>query len=201
MYDEDLIQVDVSGVSLTSTLQDGGYAVILKEMNGERRLPIIVGQNEAQSIAYQLEEISTPRPMTHDLIKIIIEKFGYEVDKVIIDELKDSTFYSKISFNDSQVERIDARPSDAIAIALRFSAPIYVTEDIMNEVGFVPTETKITGKDTDVEELQSDKDDKTPNMKLKRLQSELDEAIQSEDYEKAAMLRDEINKIDPQFLN
>ena len=201
MYDEDLIQVDVSGVSLTSTLQDGGYAVILKEMNGERRLPIIVGQHEAQSIAYQLEEISTPRPMTHDLIKIIIEKFGYEVDKVIIDELKDSTFYSKISFNDSQVERIDARPSDAIAIALRFSAPIYVTEDIMNEVGFVPTETKITGKDTDVEELQSDKDDKTPNMKLKRLQSELDEAIQSEDYEKAAMLRDEINKIDPQFLN
>ncbi|KAA0211812.1 hypothetical protein FBQ84_00470 [Ignavibacteria bacterium CHB1] len=201
MYDEDLIQVDVSGVSLTSTLQDGGYAVILKEMNGERRLPIIVGQNEAQSIAYQLEEISTPRPMTHDLIKIIIEKFGYEVDKVIIDELKDSTFYSKISFNDSQAERIDARPSDAIAIALRFSAPIYVTEDIMNEVGFVPTETKITGKDTDVEELQSDKDDKTPNMKLKRLQSELDEAIQSEDYEKAAMLRDEINKIDPQFLN
>lgn len=199
MYDEDLIQVDVSGVSLTSTLQDGGYAVILKEMNGERRLPIIVGQNEAQSIAYQLEEISTPRPMTHDLIKIIIEKFGYEVDKVIIDELKDSTFYSKISFNDSQAERIDARPSDAIAIALRFSAPIYVTEDIMNEVGFVPTETKITGKDTDVEELQSDKDDKTPNMKLKRLQSELDEAIQSEDYEKAAMLRDEINKIDPNF--
>jgi len=170
-------------------------------MNGERRLPIIVGQNEAQSIAYQLEEISTPRPMTHDLIKIIIEKFGYEVDKVIIDELKDSTFYSKISFNDSQAERIDARPSDAMAIALRFSAPIYVTEDIMNEVGFVPTETKITGKDTDVEELQSDKDDKTPNMKLKRLQSELDEAIQSEDYEKAAMLRDEINKIDPQFLN
>lgn len=201
MYNTDLIQVDVSGVSLSSAIQGGGYAVILKEVEGDRRLPIIVGHSEAQAIAFELEGVKAPRPLTHDLLKNIILNFGYDLNKVVIDELKDSTFYAKISLTDSATENIDARPSDAIALALKFRAPIYVTDNIMQEVGFIPTsENSITEADENIEQVKESEESPT-NFKIKKLKSELDEAVQNEDYEKAAFLRDEINKIDPSILN
>ena len=135
-------------------MQGGGYAIILKEIGGERRLPIIIGQSEAQAIAFELEGIKAPRPLTHDLLKNIIETFGYSVSSITINELKDSTFYAKIKFDVSTVEEIDARPSDAIAVALKFSAPIYVASYIMDEVGFLPE-----GEDSNILKSQTEEDE------------------------------------------
>ncbi|MBI1806414.1 MAG: bifunctional nuclease family protein, partial [Ignavibacteria bacterium] len=128
------IQVDILGLS-TSPASGGAYALILKEVNGNRRLPIIIGAFEAQSIALEMEGIKPPRPLTHDLIKNILETMGADLAEITISELRDGTFYAKLSF-DSQ--EIDARPSDAIALAVRFGAPIYVAEKVMEEAAFLP---------------------------------------------------------------
>lgn len=215
---QDNIQVDIFGLSLTPSISGGGYAVILKEISGSRRLPIIIGQYEAQSIALELEGIKPPRPLTHDLLKEIVESFGYSVNYIIINELKDSTFYAKIRFDSSSIEEIDARPSDAIAIALKFAAPIYVNSEIMDEVGFIPdydeqvlpkqegeSDFEESGLDTNPDKISS-KPVETKNLsgkerKLLQLKSELEEAITKEDYEKAAHLRDEIKKMEISNLN
>ncbi len=206
MEEKDLIQVDIFGLSLSSTVSGGGYAIILKDINGEKRLPIIIGQFEAQAIALELEGIKPPRPLTHDLLKNIIELLGYNVECVIINDLRDSTFYAKIKFDIPTVEDIDARPSDAIAIALKFGAPIYVTANIMNEIGFIP-EDKPRG--TTIEDLKIEfdgeaaysKKEESVEEKLKKLKIELDTAVSMEDYEKAAKLRDEIKKLEISNLN
>jgi uncharacterized protein len=214
---EDTIQVDIFGLSLTPSISGGGYAIILKEVAGNRRLPIIIGQYEAQSIALELEGIKPPRPLTHDLLKEVIETFGYSVNYIIINELKDSTFYAKIKFDSSSLEEMDARPSDAIAIALKFSAPIYVHTEIMDEVGFVPdydeqvlpkqegSEFDDTHSELSSEQIKS-KPIETKNLsnkekKLLQLRNELEEAITKEDYERAAQLRDEIKKLEISNLN
>lgn len=205
---KDLIQVDIFGLSLSSTVSGGGYAIILKEVNGEKRLPIIIGQFEAQAIAFELEGIKHPRPLTHDLVKNIIESLGYNVESVIIYELRDSTFYAKIKFDIPSIEDIDARPSDAIAIALKFGAPIYVAAGIMEEIGFIPeyedkenegniSEINISSKNADKQEDENESAEK----KLKKLKIELDTAVSMEDYEKAAQLRDEIKKLEISNLN
>ena len=198
--DNDVIQVDIFGLSLSSTMQGGGYAIILKEVGGERRLPIIIVQSEAQAIAFELEGIKPPRPLTHDLLKNIIETFGYNVSSITINDLKDSTFYAKIKFDVAAVDEIDARPSDAIAIALKFSAPIYVASFIMDEVGFLPEGEESASKNDDGSEYEEEEvaeETSTENRKLNKLKHELDEAISKEDYERAAVLRDEIKKINP----
>lgn len=213
---QDNIQVDIFGLSLTPSISGGGYAIILKEVVGNRRLPIIIGQYEAQSIALELEGIKPPRPLTHDLLKEIIETFGYSVSYIIINELKDSTFFAKIKFDSSSLEEMDARPSDAIAIALKFSAPIYVNTEIMDEVGFVPDyddqvlpkqESEYEDSPTELspEQIKA-KPVETKNLsnkekKLLQLRNELEEAITKEDYEKAAQLRDEIKKMEISNLN
>ncbi|HLT23807.1 MAG TPA: bifunctional nuclease family protein [Ignavibacteria bacterium] len=209
MDGNDVIQVDIFGLSLSSTMQGGGYAIILKEVGGERRLPIIIGQSEAQAIAFELEGIKPPRPLTHDLLKNIIENFGYSIDSITINELKDSTFYAKIKFDLSSAEEIDARPSDAIALALKFAAPIYVASYIMDEVGFLPdgddsnilrseSEDGEEYEESETEESYEEEISGNPeDKKLKKLKHELDEAISKEDYERAAVLRDEIKKINP----
>ena len=186
------IQVDILGLS-TSPSAGGAYALILKEVTGARRLPIIIGAFEAQSIALELEGIKPPRPLTHDLIKNIIETMGAGIHDVYINELRDGTFYARISF-DSQ--EIDSRPSDAIAIAVRFGAPIFVAESVMDEAGFVPEaedaeKTPATGVDAPE---ASTADKPKPTTKLEQLEHDLKEAIAKEDYEKAARLRDEIKK-------
>ena len=213
----DVIQVDIFGLSLSSTISGGGYAIILKEIGGERRLPIIIGQFEAQAIAFELEGMKPPRPLTHDLLRTLIETFGYRVENVTINELKDSTFYSRIKFDAESIGEIDARPSDAIALALKFSAPIYVSSAIMDEIGFIPeyeehaSKKEVGGEESDIlsSKESSEEDEKisaTSNIsvkekKLKNLKIELEEAVTREDYEKAAQLRDEIKKMEISNLN
>jgi bifunctional DNase/RNase len=186
------IQVDILGLS-TSPSAGGAYALILKEVTGARRLPIIIGAFEAQSIALELEGIKPPRPLTHDLIKNIIETMGAGIHDVYINELKDGTFYARISF-DSQ--EIDSRPSDAIAIAVRFGAPIFVAESVMEEAGFVPEadDAEKTPTTTGVDAPEAPSADKPKLTKLEQLELDLKEAIAKEDYEKAARLRDDIKK-------
>lgn len=211
--DSDFLQVDIFGLSLTPYKSGSGFAIILKETGGDRRLPIIIGQFEAQAIALELEGKKQQRPLTHDLLKEVIENFGYAISSVYISELKDSTFFAKIKFDSMSVEEIDARPSDAIALALKFAAPIYVASSIMDEVGFTPEfEDQIAPKDEEYDEetegeteedeegrMLKEDENKTltaKDRKLKQLKSELDEAVTQEDYEKAAQLRDAIQKLE-----
>lgn len=203
---KDLIQVDIFGLSLSSTVSGGGYAIILKEIGGEKRLPIIIGQFEAQAIALELEGIKPPRPLTHDLLKNIIESLGYNVECVIIYDLRDSTFYAKIKFDIPTIEDIDARPSDAIAIALKFGVPIYVLSSIMEEIGFIP---EYEEKEHEAKEnigniskqVSESEEHESVEKKLKQLKTDLDTAVSMEDYEKAAQLRDEIKKLEISNLN
>jgi len=185
------IAVDILGLS-TNPASGGAYALILKEVSGSRRLPIIIGAAEAQSIALEMEGIKPPRPLTHDLMKNIITAFGAELNEIIIDELRDGTFYAKLSI-DSQ--SIDSRPSDAIALAVRYGVQIYVATSVMDEASFVPEEEE---SDTpSLEKPEKPKQTPPPKMsKLEQLQQQLKEAIEKENYEKAAQLRDEIRKLE-----
>ncbi len=204
-YDKNITQVEIFGLTLSSSLSGGGYAVILKEIDGERRLPIVIGQFEAQVIAIHLEGVNPPRPLTHDLLKNFIELFGFSIDFVTITELRDSTFYAKIKIDNDTYEEIDARPSDAIALALKFNAPIFVANAILDEIGFIPEaadEKKKEEKDLSFEdEFDEEQDTKSVQKKLEQLKKDLDDAVTNEDYEKAATLRDEIKKIEISNLN
>ena len=182
------VQVDILGLS-TSPASGGAYALILKEVSGNRRLPIIIGAFEAQSIALEMEGIKPPRPLTHDLMKNIIDSLGVGLSDITISELRDGTFYAKISL-DSQ--EIDARPSDAIALAVRYSVPIFVAEKVMNDAAFLPEEEE-------VESAGSSTQPKGKEMKLTKLEAlraQLKDAVEREDYEQAAQLRDEIRKFE-----
>jgi len=184
------IQVDILGLS-TSPASGGAYALILKEVNGNRRLPIIIGAFEAQSIALEMEGIKPPRPLTHDLMKNILESMGSDLAEIVISELRDGTFYAKLSFDSQEV---DARPSDAIALAVRFGAPIFVSDKVMDEASFLP-ETEEQEASTETNPVaKGGKENKL--TKLEALRAQLKEAIEREDYEKAAQLRDEIRKIE-----
>jgi uncharacterized protein len=201
--DNDKIQVDILGLSPTPAPGGGGYALILKEIGGDRRLPIIIGSFEAQHIALELEGIKPPRPLTHDLIRNIIEQLGFSISHVLINELRDGTFFAKIKLDVGSIDEIDSRPSDAIALALKFAVPIYVSEDVMNEVAFLPDkesedeslEDDLFKQPSDLPGIQNEPMD--PNTrKLTKLQNELKTAIDGEDYEKAASIRDEIKKLE-----
>lgn len=200
--DNDKIQVDILGLSPTPAPGGGGYALILKEIGGERRLPIIIGSFEAQHIALELEGIKPPRPLTHDLIKNIIEQLGFSISYVYINELRDGTFFAKIKMDVGSVDEIDSRPSDAIALALKFAVPIYVNEEVMNEVAFLPDKEGDEENPTDdlfkpAETAETQEKITDPyTRKLNKLQTDLKTAIDSEDYEKAASLRDEIKKLE-----
>lgn len=197
--DNDKVQVDIMGLSPTPAPGGGGYALILKEIGGERRLPIIIGSFEAQHIALELEGIKPPRPLTHDLIKNIIEQLGFSISYIYINELRDGTFFAKIKMDVGSLEEIDSRPSDAIALALKFSVPIYVSEEVMSEVGFIPekeeTEGAETEKETKIETIPDVNVD--PYVKrMSKLKTDLKEAVEKEDYERAASIRDEIKKLE-----
>lgn len=187
----DKVQVDILGLS-TNPASGGAYALILKEVHGNRRLPIIIGASEAQSIALEMEGIKPPRPLTHDLMKNIITSFGAELNDIIIDELRDGTFYAKLNI-DSQL--IDSRPSDAIALAVRYSVQIFVASSVMDEAAFVPEEEEEEALPP--ARQQKSKPSSPPKMtKLEQLHVQLKEAIEKENYEKAAALRDEIRKLE-----
>jgi len=190
------IQVEILGLS-TSPTSGGAFALILKESNGIRRLPIVIGAFEAQAIAIEMESIKPPRPLTHDLIKSIIETISATVGEVIINELKEGTFYAKIILDTiTGTFEIDSRPSDAIAIAIRFGAPIYVDEDVLKEAGFEPeSELEPEQRDQEQKSHPSDKEQLPKEKIMEKLQKELDDAIKSEDYEKAIRIRDEIKNL------
>jgi len=189
------LQVDILGLS-TSPHTNGAYAIILYELEGKRKLPIIIGGFEAQAIALKLENIKPPRPFTHDLFKNIADAFHLHVNEIIIDELHNETFYAKVICEvNGEVHEIDARPSDAIAIAVRFNAPLFVTEEIMNEAGIKEEQKEEVEEETPVEAERKGTAKLTPDAQLIQLQSDLNDAISNENYEEAARLRDEISRM------
>jgi hypothetical protein len=195
------LQVDILGLS-ASPHTNGAYALILYELEGKRKLPIIIGGFEAQAIALKLENIKPPRPFTHDLFKSVADAFSLHVKEIFIDELHNETFYAKIICElGGELHEIDARPSDAIAIAVRFNAPVFVTEEIMNEAG-IREEQKESEEEGEEDNTSSFiQEEPQPggipaqSAALLELQGRLDEAISRENYEDAARIRDEINRI------
>ena len=188
------IQCEILGLS-SSPATGGAYAILLKEMNSSRRLPIIIGAFEAQAIALEIEGINPPRPLTHDLLKQVIDTLGGSVKEVIIDELRENTFFAKIILEVSALTyEIDSRPSDAIAIAVRTKAPIFVVENVMEAAAFLPTTEQ--GKDTE-DELPDEGffNANSKEAQIASLQTKLREANESEEYERAAKLRDDIQKL------
>lgn len=202
-----LVKLTIKGISYSQT-QNGAYALILNEVDGERKLPIVIGAFEAQSIAIAIEkEIKPPRPLTHDLFKTFADRFDIVVKQVIIHKLVDGVFYSSIICERDKIEEIiDARTSDAIALALRFNAPIFTYKNILDKAGIYlsasPTEQENSLENNDVLSapetfsVQEDKgkDDAFSKLSLAELHEMLGAAVQDEDYEKAAKIRDEISK-------
>lgn len=199
----DRIKLEILGLS-SSQSQSGSFALVLGETVGNRRLPIIIGMFEAQAIAIEIEKIIPNRPMTHDLFKSFAYNFNFSVKEIIISDLKEGVFFAKIVCEDqNRTIEIDARPSDAIAIGLRFSAPIYTYESIMSEAGIVLTdETEEEGSELTGEFAKKEKEPSSSSKPVERLKDfsteklkqMLDEAIDKEDYERAAKIRDEMNK-------
>lgn len=203
-----LVKLTIKGISYSQT-QNGAYALILNEVDGERKLPIVIGAFEAQSIAIALEkEIKPPRPLTHDLFKNFADRFDIVVKQVIIHKLVDGVFYSSIICERDKIEEIiDARTSDAIALALRFNAPIFTYKNILEKAGIYlktnPLEANTTSQDADnvlssPEVFGSEESNQSGDTYSKQSLSELIEllegAVQDEDYEKAAKIRDEISR-------
>ena len=194
-----LIQLLINGISYSQT-QNGAYALILSEIEGERKLPIVIGTNEAQSIAIAIEkEIKPPRPLTHDLFKNFCVRFDIKIKKVIIHKLIDGVFYSSVICKRDGIEEIiDSRSSDAIALAIRFEAPIYTYENILEKAGVVIKVEKEIDEKSLLKELFSDENSEVENSDLKeKTTKELEEllkiAVQNENYESAAKIRDEIS--------
>ena len=200
-----LVKLNIKGISYSQT-QNGAYALILNEVDGDRKLPIVIGAFEAQSIAIALEEeISPPRPLTHDLFKNFADRFDIVVKQVIIHKLVDGVFYSSLICERDKIEEIiDARTSDAIALALRFRAPIFTYKNILDKAGiYLKVNPKEEDEDQDsilMDELVANElepNEPRENYKgktLEELQTLLEEAVNNEDYEKAAHVRDEISK-------
>ena len=202
-----LVRLNIKGISYSQT-QNGAYALILNEVDGDRKLPIVIGAFEAQSIAIALEkEIRPPRPLTHDLFKNFSDRFQIIVKQVIIHKLVDGVFYSSLICERDNIEEIiDARTSDAIALALRFKAPIFTYKNILDKAGiYLKVNPNKNEQDEDsilVDELIAEEietiafgdDDIYKDKSLEELHTLLDEAVNNEDYELAAKIRDEISK-------
>ena len=183
-----MIPVKITKISYYSPSK--GYAVVLQELSGERRkLPIIVGSYEAQAIVVANERVVTPRPMTHDLINNIFREMQLDVREVVITDLIDGTFYAEIVIDDlrGRSQKIDSRPSDAFAVALRMGAQIFVDEEVMREAGILDH----SSNEMKYEELQHGYKDST-----RVLEEQLQRAIEEEEYEKAAILRDKIKQLE-----
>lgn len=199
-----LVRLNIKGISYSQT-QNGAYALILNEVDGDRKLPIVIGAFEAQSIAIALEkEIRPPRPLTHDLFKNFADRFDVIVKQVIIHKLVDGVFYSSLICERDKIEEIiDARTSDAIALALRFQAPIFTYKNILDKAGIYlkvnpkkeeEQQDSILVDDMIAEEIETNLQESYKGKTLQELNTLLDEAVANEDYETAAKIRDEISK-------
>lgn len=212
MYNKVQLTVEAVSVAINSAT---AFAVLLKEINGERRLPIVIGPFEAQAINHELEGKIPPRPMTHDLLRDVFEKLGATIEEIYIHTMHENTFMASIIVEGSGIE-IDSRPSDAIALAIRCGAPIFVNEEILEEVSgtfkvsvssFDPETNTMENINHDIDSLEDayeamqasddnsmDKSSSVEN-RINELLKSMDKAIQDENYERAAIIRDEINKI------
>lgn len=198
------IKLEILGLS-SSQSQTGSFALVLGEADGNRRLPIIIGMFEAQAIAIEIEKIIPNRPMTHDLFKSFANSFHFHVEEIVISDLKEGVFFAKIVCSDGlKKSEIDARPSDAIAVGLRFDAPIFTFENILAEAGIVLTDEE---EETDEEKSEPKaekkvkvkkdapkKGDDFKSYSVDKLNDLLKDAIDKEDYERAAKIRDELSK-------
>jgi len=188
------VKLKVMGISYSQT-QSGAYTLLLIEENGDRRIPVIIGGFEAQAIVIKLENLEPPRPLTHDLFKKLADQFNITISEVMIHKLEEGVFFSRLACNNGENEySIDSRTSDAVAIALRFGCPIYISENILEKAQLTnsPTETEFSSAgEQDTSEDSEDKYGIYTDDELFRM---IDEAVKAEDYEKAAAIRDEIEK-------
>ncbi len=179
-----MLLVKIQGLSLSNM----GFVVLLKSEQDERTLPIFIGGGEAQAIAIHLDKVEIPRPLTHDLLKNVIDCLECRLKRVVVNDIVESTFYAVLVFERDAVEfEVDARPSDAIALALRCGAPMYVVKKVMDKAGLL-----LQASDTDAEKKPDAEMAPTPMAKL---QHELEQAVRQERYEEAARLRDEIRRL------
>lgn len=189
----DKIKLEIAGLSYSQT-QSGAYALVLTEAGGKRSLPIIIGGFEAQAIAIELEKMVPTRPLTHDLFKTFAQSFNVKVNEVVIYNLHEGIFYAKlICDQEGKVSEIDARTSDAIALAVRFKCPIFTFENILASAGTVYDEDSEQQEAEKPETAETNENNLT-SMSMEELNQLLGEAISEEDYEKASKIRDEINK-------
>ena len=204
------IKLEILGLSSSQSQSSGSFALVLGESDGNRRLPIIIGMFEAQAIAIEIEKIIPNRPMTHDLFKSFANSFHFHVEEIIISDLKEGVFFAKIVCTDGlKKNEIDARPSDAIAIGLRFDAPIFTYETILAEAGIVLTdeeeEEEKEKEKSEKKEIKAEtkakpkkepakKGDDYKSYSVDKLNEMLKDAIDKEDYERAAKIRDELGK-------
>jgi|SRR5690554_467793 len=201
-----LVKLTIKGISYSQT-QNGAYALILNEVAGERKLPIVIGAFEAQSIAIALEkDITPPRPLTHDLFKNFAERFDIVIKQVIIHKLVDGVFYSSIICERDKIEEIiDARTSDAIALALRFKAPIFTYKNILDKAGIylkpAPSKSEISKEEEEsvipdliLDDSEAPIKDDYGRLSVKELNKMLEDAVKNENYEVAARVRDEISR-------
>jgi len=180
-----MIAVKVSQISLSNM----GFVVFLKEDGGKRALPIFIGAAEAQAIAFVLENVKPPRPLTHDLLKNLMDNLECRIKRIEVCDLRDNTFYAKLflEWNGAEIE-LDSRPSDAIALALRFAAPIFVEDEIMDSAGMLIKEDEKAA-------LQNEQEPKKQMSPAEALKHKLDKAVREERYEDAAKLRDELKRL------
>ena len=196
--DKTKIKLEILGLSYSQT-QTGAYALVLGETEGKRRLPIIIGNFEAQAIAIELEKMRPSRPLTHDIFKSFADSFDINVTEVLIYNLVEGIFFAKLIYkqeNKNEIE-IDTRTSDAIALAVRFKCPIYALEHILSTAGIVLDDEEDTDdEEAGISDLELIKDESSiyDSMNLNELNEELNKALMSEDYERATILRDEINR-------
>lgn len=189
------IKLDIVGLSYSQT-QSGAYALVLGESGGKRSLPIIIGGYEAQAIAIELEKMTPTRPLTHDLFKTFAQSFQIGVEEVIIYNLVEGVFFAKIVCSkDGKFSEIDARTSDAIALAVRFKCPIFTYENILASAGILLDENnELTADAPEQENTIVEQKSGMATMNLDQLEEHLTQAIENEDYELASKIRDEINK-------
>jgi len=188
------IELEIVALSHSIT-QTHSYAVVLGEVNGLRRLPIVIGGFEAQAIAVALERMQPSRPLTHDLMKNFMNAFNVELMEIVINDLQEGIFYSKlVCVNEHDTVEIDSRTSDALALAVRFGCPIYTYDHILESAGILMEDTNKKKSDIPVEESSSATREELGKMSLDELQTLLNEVLEQEDYIRAIAIRDEINK-------
>lgn len=193
------IKLSILGISF-SQVQAGAYALIFAEEKGIRRLPIVIGTPEAQSIAIVMEGITPPRPLSHDLMCSIWKELGIELIEVLIHKFEDGAFFSELLLRQNGLEyRIDSRTSDAVALAIRTNSPIFTTEEIMQNMAIVFDEQAPSAAAEPLKEEADRQEEELTDLRLDALKVRLTEAVNEENYELATRLRDEINRRENKF--